>query len=141
MRGRCIFVITKRGGRCSKPTRKQVRTRQWFSVGFFSKPNPRESMQQRPKSAKIYAFSRGIQKNLNQAGRSSRTICYGEDFFFKYSSIVNACGNGGKPLPCLQRRGSSLWTLSGRTHLVLRMHCVWIFIHSLDSTPFEYSCT
>ena len=23
-------------------------------------------------------------------------------FFFKYSSIVNACGNGGKPLPSLQ---------------------------------------
>ena len=23
--------------------------------------------------------------------------CYGEDFFFKYSSIINACGNGGKP--------------------------------------------
>ena len=105
------------------------------------KPNPEIACSYRSKSAKIYIFSRGAQKNLNQPGWSSRTICYGEDFFFKYSSIVNACGNGGKPLPCLQRRGSSLWTLSGRNHSTLRMHCVWIFIHFLDSTPFEYSCT
>ena len=58
---------------------KTVRTRQWSSVGFFLKPNPRESTQQRPKSENL-RFQQGVQKNLNQAGRSSRTICYGEDF-------------------------------------------------------------
>lgn len=38
-----------------------------------------------------------ISNFLVAPGRGNAS-CYGEDFFFKYSSIINACGNGGKPI-------------------------------------------
>ena len=40
--------------------------------------------------------------NFPVAPGRGNASCYGEDFFFKYSSIINACGNGGKPLETQQ---------------------------------------
>ena len=43
-------------------------------------------MQQRPKSAKIYVFSKGAQKNLNQAGGRAELFVMGR--IFSLSTVV-----------------------------------------------------
>ena len=55
----------------------------------------------------------GFVLSLLSAEFSEHAPCCVEDFFLKYSSVNNPCGNRGKPANTLENPGFCLWMLSG----------------------------